>query len=384
MVSLDIGTRLDKPPSSGPVTVTATVNGASIGQATYDVTTSTPPGSGTVLQFTTQDLNALGDGGDQVTLTITNGTGAQIIVGDVSVVPALSFNVASGQTITDTDQITGPGIVLTGGGTLVLDNAANSYSGATIVEQGKLSIGATGDIGTGTLTLGNGTTLDLTAGFTLTQAIEISGDPAFTVETGQTNVFTGLISNGTSPGTVELTGGGTLELDPTSGPNTYSGGTTIEDGSTLEIGTAGAAGSGAISFSGSGNTLEISGTTIPSNTIDGFASGDTIQIDNFVEQSGVYRNNTLTLSGTNERRQRDRFARYPGLFKTNISIMWHRPRRRCGLRHRLRDQCGLLLPRHADRHQARRGDGRGARDRRRGHDRFGRAAADQMDRAAQL
>jgi autotransporter-associated beta strand protein len=293
MVSLDMGTRLDEAPSSGPVTVTATVNGVTIGQTTYDVTTSTTPGSGTVLQFTTQDLNALGDGGKQVTLTITNGTAAQIIVGDVSVVPALSFDVASGQTITDTNQITGPGIVLTGGGTLVLDNAANSYSGATIVEQGKLSIGAAGEIGTGTLTLDAATSLDLTGGFTLTQAIKVSGDPAFSVGPGQTNVFTGLIADGTSPGTVELTGGGTLVLD--NAANSYSGGTTIEDGSTLEIGTTGAAGSGAIHFSGTGNTLEIAGTTMPSNAITNFDAGDEIVITDYDGFGVSYNGSTLVL-----------------------------------------------------------------------------------------
>jgi autotransporter-associated beta strand protein len=275
------------------VTVTATVNGVTIGQTTYDVTTSTTPGSGTVLQFTTQDLNALGDGGKQVTLTITNGTAAQIIVGDVSVVPALSFDVASGQTITDTNQITGPGIVLTGGGTLVLDNAANSYSGATIVEQGKLSIGAAGEIGTGTLTLDAATSLDLTGGFTLTQAIKVSGDPAFSVGPGQTNVFTGLIADGTSPGTVELTGGGTLVLD--NAANSYSGGTTIEDGSTLEIGTTGAAGSGAIHFSGTGNTLEIAGTTMPSNAITNFDAGDEIVITDYDGFGVSYNGSTLVL-----------------------------------------------------------------------------------------
>ena len=131
--------------------------GVTIGQTTYDVTTSTTPGSGTVLQFTTQDLNALGDGGKQVTLTITNGTAAQIIVGDVSVVPALSFNVASGQTITDTNQITGPGIVLTGGGTLVLENNNNTYTGGTTVENGTLLIDGTN--GNSAITVENGATI---------------------------------------------------------------------------------------------------------------------------------------------------------------------------------------------------------------------------------
>jgi fibronectin-binding autotransporter adhesin len=159
MVSLDVGTRLDEAPTTGSVTVAAAVNGTTIGQATFNAA-SVAAGGGALLQFTTEDLDALGDGGKQVTLTITNDATHQIIVGNVSVVPALNFDVASGQTATDTTAITGPGIVLTGGGTLVLNNGGNSYSGGTIIEQGKLSIAAAGDIGTGTLTLGNGTTID--------------------------------------------------------------------------------------------------------------------------------------------------------------------------------------------------------------------------------
>jgi autotransporter-associated beta strand protein/autotransporter passenger strand-loop-strand repeat protein len=279
MISIDVGSRLDttEEPITGTVTVTATVNGTTIGQATVN-TASLSAGSATLLQFATEDLTALTDGGKQVTLTITNGATHQVIVGNVSVVPALSFDVASGQTTTDTTQITNPGIVLTGGGTLVLNNAANSYSGGTIIEQGRLSIGAAGDIGSGMLTLDAGTTLDLTGSFTLSNAITVAGDPAFTVGSGQTDTFSGLIADGASTGTVELTGGGTLDL--TDASNSYSGGTTIEDASTFEIGVAGAAGAGAISFSGTGDTLEIAGTTMPTNTID-------MTLGNMIDLAGI-------------------------------------------------------------------------------------------------
>jgi autotransporter-associated beta strand protein len=171
----------------------------------------------------------------------------------------------------------------TGTGNVIVDAAGtvtlggnNTYSGGTTVEAGTLSIGAANNIGTGTLTLDNGTTVDLTAGFTLTQAITVAGDPTFEVASGQTDTITGLISDGASPGIVELTGGGTLDLD--NAANSYSGGTTIAGGSTLELGVAGAAGSGSITFSGTADTLKIDGTTMPSNTIAGFVSGDTFDI----------------------------------------------------------------------------------------------------------
>jgi hypothetical protein len=169
---------------------------------------------------------------------------------------------------------TGTGsVIIAGAGTVVL-GGNNTYTGGTTVEGGTLSIGAADNLGTFTLTLDAGTALDFTAGFTLTQSVKVSGDPAFTVGPGQTDTITGLISDGTSPGIVEVTGGGTLVLTAN---NQYSGGTTIEDSSTLEIAAGGKAGSGAISFSGTGNTLKFDGTTMPSNTID-MTPGNTIDL----------------------------------------------------------------------------------------------------------
>ena len=274
MVSLDVGTRLDEAPSSGPVTVTATVNGVTIGQTTYDVTTSTTPGSGTVLQFTTQDLNALGDGGKQVTLTMTNGTSAQIIVGDVSVVPALSFNVASGQTITDTNQITGPGIVLTGGGTLVLENNNNTYTGGTIVQNGTLLID--GSIANSAVTVDSGAVIGGkgTAGAVTVESSGTfaPGDPStftvasLTLESGST--FDEEIG-GTAPGT-----GGAGGYDQTV---VESGGAISLGGATLDISLVD-------SFTPSvGNAFTIinneTGSPV-SGTFAGLAEGATFEADN--------------------------------------------------------------------------------------------------------
>jgi hypothetical protein len=85
------------------------------------------------------------------------------------------------------------------------------------------------------------------------QAIAISGDPTFDIAPGQTVTITSVIANGTNgPGTLTLTGDGTLVLD---GANTYFGGTVIEGDSTLVLGTPGAAGTGPVTFSGLSGTM---------------------------------------------------------------------------------------------------------------------------------
>src|SRR5207244_1034087 len=51
----------------------------------------------------------------------------------------------------------------------------------------------------------------------------------------------------------------------------------INAGAKLELG-GGATGAGTIAFNGAGATLQIDGTTMPSNTISGFARGDSIDL----------------------------------------------------------------------------------------------------------
>jgi autotransporter-associated beta strand protein len=187
----------------------------------------------------------------------------------------------------------------TGSGTLTL-SGVNTYTGGTTVTDGSFSISADDNLGTGgTLALGNGTTLDLTSSFTLAHTITIAGDPTFDVADGQTVTISSAIIDGAQAGEVEKTDSGTLVL---SGPNTYSGGTTIEGG-TLELGNPSAAGSGPITF-GSDVTLAIDGTTMPSNTIDGFTAGDMIDLTSIGNVSGShvdmnYLTNVLTITEDN-------------------------------------------------------------------------------------
>jgi autotransporter-associated beta strand protein len=227
--------------------------------------------------------------------------------GDAGAVIQLGAHTLTDQTA-GTDNFAGTisgtgGLVKTGAGSLGLDGD-NSYSGGTVVEQGALVIGADDNLSgdTGTLTLDAGTTLELTGDFTLAHPVIIAGDPIFNVLSGYTVVVSGAIGNGTSAGTVEVTGGGTLTL---AGNNSYSGGTVLEQG-TLSIAADDNLGSDAGSVTiDNGAALTLTGdlTLAHSLALNGFASvdvaaGDTVSVTAAIGDGTSSPHGSLVVDGT--------------------------------------------------------------------------------------
>ncbi len=129
-----------------------------------------------------------------------------------------------------TDQSPTNGILaLTGGGTLVLSNSTNNYSGGTQINGGTLSIGASSNLGTGATTFtGNSTLLFNTAISPFTGSVFINSGVTGIIDVGSTNSsISSVIANGTGPGKFQKNGSGMLSL---SGVNTYTGGTNISAG----------------------------------------------------------------------------------------------------------------------------------------------------------
>jgi outer membrane autotransporter protein len=136
--------------------------------------------------------------------------------------------------------ITGAGgLEKRGAGTLELDHA-NTYGGATLLSAGTLRLGDSQAIGTGGLSLRDGTTLAFAAdGMSLANVVDITGNANVDVGTGDAASLTGNVTDGASAGTLTKTGAGTLSL---LGTAAYTGNTTIAAG-TLRIGNGGTSGS---------------------------------------------------------------------------------------------------------------------------------------------
>ena len=128
------------------------------------------------------------------------------------------------------------------GGAITL-SGANTYVGGTTLKSGAYVVaGNDNAFGTGSITMNPFSAIGFAPGqdFTLANNIVASGDPTFVTQAGQVDTLSGIISDGTEPGIVEVEGSGLLVM---TGENTYSGGTTIASGAALQIGAGGTAGS---------------------------------------------------------------------------------------------------------------------------------------------
>ena len=154
--------------------------------------------------------------------------------GAITLAAASTVGVDAG-TLTLSGVISGTsGLTKTGAGTLSLQGpAANTYSGGTTINGGRVlvnsasSLGATG----GRLTLNAGI-LQLITGYSTTRLITV-GDAGstFEIDPAQTFTATGIISG---TGTLNKTGAGTMVLGAA---NAYSGGTVVGAGE-LQLGTS--------------------------------------------------------------------------------------------------------------------------------------------------
>ncbi len=214
------------------------------------------------------------------TTTISNGVlqiGAGGTTGSIS--NTASINIAGGSlAFNRSDNITqgvnfltngsaisgaGGGLIKMGSGTLSL-TAANTYSGSTRVDAGKLVLSNALAIQNSAFDTDSAGILSLASGITTPTLGGLIGNGAFAPEnynsvtalalntaTGANLTYSGVIGNGAAGMTLTKNGAGTQIL---SGNNSYSGGTTLNAG-TLGVGNSSALGSGDLTVDGNSTLL---------------------------------------------------------------------------------------------------------------------------------
>lgn len=216
---------------------------------------------------------ALGSG----TLAFASGTTLQAAANGVALANNMTLSGTDtvdtqGNALTLSGILSGAGsLTETGGGTLTLTDG-NTYEGGTTVTGGLINFNSAGNFGSGTITLDGGG-LQWAAGNTIDISADLTafGSAGATFDLNGNNVALTSVLSGA--GGLTETGAGTLTLTAV---NNYTGGT-IVDGA-LELGNPDAAGSGTITLASVNASLEIAGTTMPTNAISGFAPGSTIDL----------------------------------------------------------------------------------------------------------
>jgi autotransporter-associated beta strand protein len=175
---------------------------------------------------------------------IANDNGASFSGGNVSFgtsVSTMTINDSSAAavdfTLSSTIVPSAGGFTKAGTGIMLLQNAANGYSGATTVSAGTLRLaggGAIGDLSAVSITSGalldlNGTseTIGSLGGGTTAGNISLGSATLTTGGNGNNTTYGGVISGG---GAVVKTGAGVMTL---AGANNYTGGTTVNNGAVL-------------------------------------------------------------------------------------------------------------------------------------------------------
>ncbi|MFZ4288163.1 autotransporter-associated beta strand repeat-containing protein [Variovorax sp. HJSM1_2] len=185
-----------------------------------------------------------------------------------------TVDVDAGQTLTMNGAISGVGkLTKTDTGTLVL-SGANTYSGGTSVNGGRVKVSSDSNLGAaaGALSIDGGT-LETTASMSSVRAVTLNtGGATLDVANGTTLALTNTV-DGT--GALTKTSAGTLVL---SGANSYSGGTVINGGK-LSIGSDANLGAAAGALSFGGGALEATASFTSARAITLNASGGTLDVD---------------------------------------------------------------------------------------------------------
>ncbi|ADU39106.1 autotransporter outer membrane beta-barrel domain-containing protein [Variovorax paradoxus] len=214
-------------------------------------------------------------------LQLGNGGTTGSVKGSIVNNATLAIDRSDAHTVSNT--ISGSGsLVKQGAGTTTL-TAANSYAGGTALKQGRLNVGHNLSLGTGALSMDDGTTLGFAAnGLNLANAVVLTGSNDPVIDTGSFGAT--LSGNITGGGFITKIGNGTLTL---SGANSYTGATDVAAG-TLKAGATGTFSAASAHTVRSGATLDLAGF---SQTVASLANSGTVSL------VGTAPGTTLTVNG---------------------------------------------------------------------------------------
>ena len=253
--------------------------------------------------------------GDNVTFSDTGSDSPAINLLNTLAPGSVTVNATQNFDFSGSGGLTGSGgLVKSGSSTLILETA-NSYAGATVVNNGTLQIGngaASGTLGSGAVT--NNGTLQFNRTDGISVANDLHGTGALVVNSG---TITPSSANSDFTGGVTINNGGIIYANNTNALGATNGGTTVNSGGQLYItanvsfgaealSLAGVGGdsNGALRKGGAGASTYSGGLTLTANSTFGVDASATLTLNSPLGIAGAFAltkngSGTLALSSTN-------------------------------------------------------------------------------------
>jgi len=217
--------------------------------------------------------------GNGVTSTVTNWSGANVIIGPVQLNGDCIFW-GSAASLTLGNVASGTGNLIKNGGYLLILTNANNYTGDTIINGGTFKLAGNGSIAASpSITIGTGAVLDAS----------VRADGKFTVENGQT-----LRGNGSIAGALLVNPGGTIAPGGAPGALTASGMATLRGTTFLELNE-----SAHTNDTLNATSIDYGGTLVLTNLSGTLAAGDSFKLFNAGNRSGEFTNIVPAIPGLN-------------------------------------------------------------------------------------
>ena len=163
-----------------------------------------------------------------------SGAGSLLLGNPFSNATSLTVNINAASTFSGAISEVYPGGSLTkaGPGTLLLSSPLSAYSGATVINGGNLAVTNSACVGSGGVTINNGT-FEVAGSYTDTTPINFAGpNAALQVDAGQTYTYNGSMT-AAAGGTVTKTGPGSLLMG-----SSLPAAPLVVNGGVLDLGTA--------------------------------------------------------------------------------------------------------------------------------------------------
>ncbi|MCW1924635.1 autotransporter-associated beta strand repeat-containing protein [Luteolibacter arcticus] len=229
---------------------------------------------------------------DHVTFGNTTGSTTPNVIGTLLPGSMIFNHSTNDYTLGGIGSLGGTGTLSKSGTGMLTINTANTFSGGSTINDGRVRLGSNTALGTGPLTI-NGGSISSNGTTARSLAVPVAINASVTLGDVTDNgglSFTGVITDGAGSFAIAKQGAGALTL---TGANTYDGGTTMSAGK-IRVGNNAALGTGPLTMNGGGLSSDSGTARTLANAV---TIGNSFSLGNLTDTGAVNLSGPITLAG---------------------------------------------------------------------------------------